>query len=197
MKLEIQHQDTYSKKELLLRSFFGVFYMIIPHLFLLTFHFLAAQIASIYSAFHILLHGTFPPTIFHYQEKVMFWAVRLHARAYNLCDAYPPIGLDVIDDKVFFEWDFPEQIDRKDVLKRFMFAWFYVFIPHFMLFLLQACVASFISIAAFFVILIKGQYPKKWHNFQVNTLAWLVRIFAYMWYIEHSYPSFFSKSNDA
>jgi hypothetical protein len=173
-----------------LRSFFGVFYIIIPHIMLLVFYFLAAQIASIYSALHILLRGTFPPAVFHFQEKVMFWAVRLHARIYHMCDTYPPIGLDVIDNKVFFEWDFPENIERKAVLKRFLFAWFYVFIPHILVFAFQAMFASILLIVTFFSILIKGKYPKKWHDFQLQLLSKLVRVYAYMWYIEHNYPSF-------
>jgi len=31
VKLNIKHQDTYSRGELLLRSFFGAFYIGIPH----------------------------------------------------------------------------------------------------------------------------------------------------------------------
>ena len=195
MRLEIEYQNTYSKKELLLRSFFGVFYIVLPHAIVFVFHFLAAQIASVYSAFHILLYGSFPPSVFHYQEKVIFWSVRIHALIYHMCDTYPPLGLDVIDDKVFFEWNFPKNVDRKDVLKRFLFGWFYVFIPHILLFAIQAVFASMLLIATFFSVLMKGSYPKKWHNFQLYLLSKLVRVYAYMWYIENKYPSFSLKQS--
>ena len=37
MKLSIQHQESYSRGELLLRTIFGAIYIGVPHLFLLTF----------------------------------------------------------------------------------------------------------------------------------------------------------------
>ena len=37
MKLTIKHQETYSRLELLLRTFFGWLYILIPHYFVLLF----------------------------------------------------------------------------------------------------------------------------------------------------------------
>ena len=42
MKLTVKHQESYSRGELLLRTFFGIFYIVIPHMFALWFMGIAA-----------------------------------------------------------------------------------------------------------------------------------------------------------
>ncbi|MGB0392197.1 MAG: hypothetical protein ACPGD5_11555, partial [Salibacteraceae bacterium] len=82
MKLTITHQETYSRGELLLRSFFGIFYIILPHIFLLLFIQLWGSILQFISFWVILFTGRYPQSYFEFQVKALRWNLRVNARVY-------------------------------------------------------------------------------------------------------------------
>ena len=58
MKLTIEHQESYSRGELLLRTFFGWLYIVIPHLFILLFVSLVGGHSAICSILGYSLYRT-------------------------------------------------------------------------------------------------------------------------------------------
>ena len=67
MKFGIKHQESYSRGELILRTLFGVFYMALPHLFLLIFLQLWSAILNLITFWIILFTGQFPEGMFKFQ----------------------------------------------------------------------------------------------------------------------------------
>lgn len=64
MKLTITHQEDYSRGELLLRGVFGIFYITLPHMFLLAFFAIWGQIVTFVAWWVILFTGRFPESFF-------------------------------------------------------------------------------------------------------------------------------------
>jgi len=57
MKIGIRHQESYSRGELLLRTFFGAFYIAIPHFLVLIFLFIGSAIINFITFWAILITG--------------------------------------------------------------------------------------------------------------------------------------------
>ena len=66
MKIDIKHQERYSRGELLLRSIFGAIYIAFPHLFLLIFVSLWGAILSFISWWIVLFTGEYPQSFFEF-----------------------------------------------------------------------------------------------------------------------------------
>ncbi|MGW8316849.1 MAG: hypothetical protein ACWGNV_14715, partial [Bacteroidales bacterium] len=71
MYISIQHQSTYSRGELLLRTFLGWLYIYIPHGFLLFFVGLWGAFLQFVAFWVILFTGTYPESVFHYQLRFL------------------------------------------------------------------------------------------------------------------------------
>lgn len=189
----LRHQERYSRKELLLRSFFGIFYIIIPHLFLLYFLAIANAFIRLISLFTILLTGVFPEKMFDFQVGFLKWALRLHTRVYHLSDGYPAFGLNEEDSNMTLDIDYPENVSRKLTLLRFLLGGFYVGIPHGVVLFFRLIACMVLNVIAFWAILFSGKYPKGMFDFQVETLRWIVRVHAYLAHMTDEYPPFTGK----
>ncbi|NQV52672.1 MAG: DUF4389 domain-containing protein [Flavobacteriales bacterium] len=197
MTLEIKYQEQYSRGELLLRSFFGFFYIILPHAFLLLFLAIAAQVLSFLAFWVILFTGKYPQSWFEFQVKNMRWNLRLNARIYNLADGYPAFGLNAHDDHVTFDVAYPEQTSRSLTLIRALFGLFYVLIPHgFILWFLSIGV-MFIQFIAWWAVLFTGRYPSSMFDFILEYLRWSQRVSLYLSYMTDTYPPFSGKRDVA
>ncbi len=190
MTLEIKHQERYSRGELLLRTFFGFFYIILPHYFLLAFVGIASAFVSFLAFWAILFTGRYPRSWFDFQVNYNRWSLRVYARIYNLADGYPAFGFNAQDEHVTFDVEYPEYISRGSVLLRALFGWFYVGIPHgFVLGLLSIAVA-FLNFIGFFVVLFLGRYPQSMFDFQLYFLRWSQRVSLFLGYMTQEYPPF-------
>lgn len=190
MTLEIKHQESYSRGELLLRSFFGLFYIVIPHLFVLMFVGLAASVLGFLSFWVILFTGRYPQSWFEFQVKYMRWTVRLNARLYNLSDGYPAFGLNAADEYVTFDVAYPESVSRGSVLLRGLFGWLYVLIPHGFVLALLSIAVSVVSFIAWWAVLFTGSFPKSMFEFILSYIRWSQRVSIYMAYMSDEYPPF-------
>lgn len=194
MELSIQHQESYSRGELLLRTFFGWIYIIIPHLFLLFFISIWSSILTFITWWIILFTGKHPKGFFDFQVKLIRWSLRLSASLENLADGYPPFGLNAEWDKVKLEIPYPEKLGRGTLLLKTFFGWLYCGIPHcFLLFFrsIWGCILVFI---AWWVVLFTGKYPQSWHEFNVGTIRWSFRLSLYLFYLmTDDYPPFSGK----
>ncbi len=193
IKLTIQHQESYSRGELLLRSFFGAFYILLPHIFLMAFCQIWAGILSFIAWWVILFTGKYPQSFFEYQVKMIRWSVRLNARNMNLSDGYPAFFPSGTDDKTSFEMDYPESSSRGLLLARAFFGFFYILLPHGFILLFRTIAAAFMRFLGWWVVLFTGKYPQSWHAFQVGTLRWGIRVNAYYMFMTDTYPPFSGK----
>jgi len=190
MRAIIHYQEQYSRGELLLRSFFGVFYILIPHGFLLFFYGIWGAILQFLAFWVILFTGSYPQNWFEYQIKLQRWNLRVNARILNMSDGYPPFGLDAEDDAIEYDVPYLEESDRVSVLLRAIFGFIYVLIPHaFILFFLNI-VSSFLAFLAWWIVLFTGTYPQSFFEFILKVLRWGIRVNLYMGFMSDTYPPF-------
>ena len=193
MKLTITHQETYSRGELLLRSFFGIFYIVLPHMFILFFIQLWAGILQFISFWVILFTGRYPESFFEFQVQMMRWELRVNARIFNLSDDYPAFGLNATDNYTSLEVEYPEELDRVTALLKFFFGIFYVAIPHGFILYFRLIWGLFLNFLGFWAVLFTGEYPANWHRFQVDTIRWSTRVGLYLKFMTDEYPPFTGK----
>lgn len=196
MKFEINYQESYSRGELLLRTFLGYFYILIPHAFLLFFMGLWGAILSFISFWVILFTGKYPQSFFEYQVGLLQWSTRINARFYNLSDGYPAFGISATDDYTKVEVEYPESISRGITLLRLFFGFFYVLIPHGFILFFRSIATMFLVFLSFWVVLFTGSYPKGWHDFNVGTLRWSIRVSLYLSNMCDTYPPFSGKPDE-
>lgn len=190
MKINVTLQDSYSRGELILRTLFGWLYILIPHLFVLIFVQIGVMFVNFISFWAILILGRYPRGMWDFVVKWMRWNLRLAARTNNLADGYPGIGLNVVDDRIQLEIEYPETSSRGLVLLRTFFGFLYILIPHGICLLFLSLAAVFVRIIAFWIVLITGKYPAGMHEFMVGVLRWNYRVLAYYYNLTDTYPPF-------
>jgi len=190
MKLSIAHQNSYSRVELLLRTFFGVFYIVIPHAFLLFFVSIWASILSFIAWWVVLFTGKYPESFYEFQVKMIRWSIRLQARVSNLSDGYPAFGMNGTDDLTQFDMNYPEKLSRGLLLLRTFFWPIYVGIPHGFILIFRTIASAFLQFLAWWVVLFTGNYPASWHEFNVGTIRWATRVNTYISFLTDDYPPF-------
>lgn len=193
MKLSIVHQESYSRLELILRTLFGAFYIILPHFFILFFIGLWGSILSFIAFWVVLFTGRYPESMFEYQVQLLRWQIRVNARMSNLADDYPSFGLTAKDDHVSLEVPYPERISRGLLLLRVFFGVVYVIVPHFFILFFRVIWGSILTFLAWFMVLFTKRFPASWHEFLVGTIRWNTRVTLYMSFMTDDYPPFSSK----
>ena len=193
MTFNVAHQESYSRGELLLRTFLGYFYIVLPHMFILMFLQLWGSILTFISWIIIMFTGSYPESFFEYQIKVIKWATRVNLRIYNLADGYPAFGLESEDDAFTLEIPYPETLSRSTQLLKLFFGAIYVIIPHGFLLLFRGIATMFLWILGWWVVLFTGKFPESWHEFIVGTMRWGLRVQLYMGYMTDDYPPFSGK----
>lgn len=193
MDFDIKHQDSYSRGELLLRSFFGFIYILIPHMFILFFLSIASIFMSFIAFWAILFTGKYPKGMFEFQVKFRRWQLRVNARLLNISDGYPAFGLDTKDENVTFEMEYPESLSRGTLLLRAFFGFFYVIIPHIFILYFRLIVVYVVIFIAWWAVLFTGKYPKGMFDFVVGTFRWAMRLGLYMGNMTDTYPAFTGK----
>lgn len=193
MKLSITHQDSYSRGELLLRTFFGWLYIMIPHGFVMGFVQIYTSILSFLAFWVVLFTGKYPQGWFETQVNMMNWGARLSAATTNLADGYPEIGLSGTSDKVKVEIAYPDSVSRASALLRTLLGVFYVGIPHGFCLCFRMIAHGFIIFIAWWIILFTGKIPENMHSFLTGTYRWLYRMNAYLALLSDEYPAFSGK----
>jgi len=193
MKFHIEHQETYSRGEVLLRTFFGYIYIALPHMFILLFVNMWASILSFIAFFSVLFTGRYPQSFFEFQVGLIRWSTRLSARLMNLCDGYPAFGINATDDQIDIQVEYPESLSRGTLLLRVFFGALYVGIPHGFILFFRYLATMFLVSLSFWVILFTGKLPASWHNFVTGTLRWATRVNLYMSFMTDTYPPFTGK----
>lgn len=193
MKLEITHQEKYSRGELLLRTFFAWIYICIPHFFLLFFVSIWSFILKVIAFFAVLFTGRYPKNIFDFHAGMIRWNLRLTARLYNLSDGYPSFGIKGKDELVTFEVENPEKLSRLILILRLLFGWIYVVIPHYFILFFRSIATGILMFLAWWVVLFTAKYPASFHTFNTGTIRWSVRVGLYLGFMTDEYPPFSGK----
>ncbi len=193
MKLTIKHQESYSRGELLLRTFFGILYIAIPHFFIWFFVGIWASILMFVAWWVVLFTAVYPKGMFEFQVKCLNWLLRLQSSLMNLVDGYPAIGPNGKSDSVALEVEYPEKLSRGLLLLRTFFGALYVGIPHGFCLMFRGWATSIIAFLAWWAVLFTGKYPESWHAFNVGTLRWSARVQLYMEFLTDQYPPFSGK----
>ena len=190
MKLTIQHQENYSRGELLLRTFFGWIYIIIPHIFILMFVSLWGAILQFVAFWVILFTGRYPQSMFEFQVGLMKWNLRVSARMYNISDGYPAFGIKSTDENTDLDIPYPEKVSRGLTLLRLFFGIFYVYIPHIFILMFRAWFVGILTFLAWLVVLFTAKYPDFMFDWVTGQIRWQMRVSLYMMYMTDTYPPF-------
>ncbi len=194
MRYHITHQESYSRGELLLRTFFGWLYILIPHIFLLYIFGIAMAILAFLAFWVILFTGETPEWYYSFYLRMQRWGLRVSSRVLNLADGYPAFGLNGTDDKT--EIDLPLiHIGRGQLLLRFLFGWL-MLIPHIIVIYFRLIGMYILIFLAWWAVLFTGRYPMGWHNFNVGTMRWLARISFWSSWLYPEYPPFSGRPDE-
>lgn len=141
-------------------------------------------VLAVISWFTIVIAGTHVAGIRQFTSFYLRWRARVLAYCMLLADPYPPFGdgsypvsIEVVDPA--------GPRDRVSVGFRILLA-----IPQLIVLTFVVIAWCFTTIAAWFVILLTGAYPKTLYDFGVGALRWALRVEAYLLLLVDEYPPF-------
>ncbi|HSN02714.1 MAG TPA: DUF4389 domain-containing protein, partial [Acidimicrobiales bacterium] len=184
-------------------------FLVIPHLFVLVFLWIAAIALTVLAGVSILVTGRYPRAIFDYVVGVIRWTWRVVFYSFSALatDVYPPFTL--ASDASFpadFSIDYPERLSRGLVLIK----WWLLAIPQYIVvailtgggfgvkdhfahswsFATGGGVIGVLTIAAAVVLLVTGAYPTALFDVIMGLNRWCYRVMAYVLLLTDEYPPF-------
>ncbi len=170
--------------------------LIIPHVIVLSFLWVAFLAVSAVGWFAILFTARYPRALFDFQVGVLRWTWRVSFYSYSALgtDRYPPFRLaDVPDYPAHFDVEYPEHLSRGLALVK----WWLLALPHY------ALVAVFTSgygnwggligllvLFAAVAVLFTGRYPGSIFTLVMGLNRWVMRVAAYASLLTDAYPPF-------
>jgi hypothetical protein len=188
--VEITHQPSYSRVQLLLRMAVGPIYIMMPHGLVLLPLALVSMVLMPVAWGSILITGTYPKALFDFESNLLRWQMRVNARLLNLVDGYPAFGLHTMDPLVQVEIPYPAKLGRMHLVVKLLFGWAYCGIPHAVVLFIRALLGFVLMVLAFVTVLLAGSYPKAWHSYGVASMLHLLRVRLYMGGMTDEYPGF-------
>jgi hypothetical protein len=92
--VEVPYPDVLSRGMVLVKTFFGVFFVLIPHGFALFFLTIAVMVALFIGWWIILFTGQLPIGFHNFIVGYLRWNTRVNLYMGNMTDTYPPFSLD-------------------------------------------------------------------------------------------------------
>jgi hypothetical protein len=183
--------------------------LVIPHVIVLVFLWIAFTLLSVVAFFAILFSGRYPRAIFDFNVGVLRWTWRVGCYSYSALatDRYPPFTLaDMPDYPARLEVAYPQSLSRGLVLVK----WWLLALPHYLVVGVFAGGAwagwnaandhwawtsggGLIGLLVFIagvVLLFTGRYPKAIFDFVLGMDRWVYRVIAYAALMTDSYPPF-------
>ncbi len=170
--------------------------LIIPHVVVLIFLWIAYLLLTIFVFFVILFTGKYPRAIFDFNVGVLRWTWRVAFYSYNALatDRYPPFSLSARDYPANLEVEYPERLSRGLVLIK----WWLLAIPHYLVVsLLQGGFGtswgglnSLLAIFGAVGMLFNGRYPADIFQLVLGFNRWALRVAAYASLMTDEYPPF-------
>jgi hypothetical protein len=187
--------------------------LLIPHLVVLAFLWLAFFVVTVIAFFAILFTARYPRTLFDFNVGVLRWTWRVHYYGYWALgtDRYPPFTLaDVPDYPAHLDVAYPERLSRGLVLVK----WWLLALPQLLIVSLfiggglwvgnQATsgsgstsawgagvdLVSLLLCICAIALLFTGRYPRQLYDFIVGMDRWAIRVAAYTALMTDEYPPF-------
>ena len=108
--LDIEYPETSNRVSILLRAMFGIWYVLIPHAFLLFFLQIGVMFVRMIAFWAVLLTGKYPEGMHNYMVGVLRWNIRVSAFMSYLTDTYPPFSRSG-DEATFTSTSSPDLLD--------------------------------------------------------------------------------------
>jgi hypothetical protein len=183
--------------------------LVIPHVIVLVFLWIAFVALSVVAFFAILVTGSYPRAIFDFNVGVLRWSWRVGFYSYSALgtDRYPPFTLaDVPDYPARLDVQYPQSLSRGLVLVK----WWLLALPQYLIVGVFAGGAwagwnaandhwawtsggGLIGLLVFIagvVLLFTGRYPKAIFDFVLGMDRWVYRVIAYAALMTDAYPPF-------
>ena len=172
--------------------------LIIPHIIILAFLYVAFIVVWIIAFFAILFTGRFPRGLFDFNVGVMRWTWRVCFYSYDALatDKYPPFSLKSEDYPADLQVEYPEKLSKGLVLVK----WWLLAIPHYIVVaVFQGAggkdrawpgLVFILAIIAAVVLLFTGKYPESIFKLVVGMNRWSYRVCAYAALMTDQYPPF-------
>lgn len=92
--VDVPYPESISRGLLLVRTFFGFIFVLIPHGFVLFFLMIGVFIAMFIGWWAVLFTAQMPVSLQNYVVGVLRWSARVQLYMGNMTDTYPPFSLD-------------------------------------------------------------------------------------------------------
>lgn len=172
--------------------------LIIPHVIVLVFLWIAFVVASIMAFFAILFTERYPRGLFDFNVGVLRWTWRVAFYSYSALgtDRYPPFTPKPVPDyPARLEVAYPDHLSRGLVLVK----WWLLAIPHYVVvaffdggfgrFWGPGLIGVLVVFAAV-VLLFKQRYPRDMFDLVMGMNRWVFRVVAYAALMRDEYPPF-------
>ena len=170
--------------------------LIIPHLIVLAFLWVAFAVVWVIALFAILFTGRYPRGLFEFNVGVLRWTWRVGFYSYLALgtDKYPPFTLQAGGYPADLEVPYPENLSRGLVLIK----WWLLAIPHYLIVGVfqgglgprSGGLISLLVLVAAVILLFTGKYHKDVFNLVMGMNRWSYRVTAYASLMADRYPPF-------
>jgi hypothetical protein len=182
--------------------------LVVPHLFVLAFLWVAFLAVSVIAFFSILFTARYPRSLFEFNVGVLRWTWRVGYYSYAALgtDLYPPFTLaDIPDYPARLDVAYPERLSRGLVLVK----WWLLAVPQYVVVGILAggeatawwsnargarwdsggLIGLLVLIAAV-ILTFTGSYPRPTFDLVLGLNRWVVRVVAYATLMTDEYPPF-------
>jgi Domain of unknown function (DUF4389) len=173
--------------------------LVIPHVVILFFLWIAYIVLSVVAFFAILFTGRYPRGIFDFNVGVLRWSWRVSFYSYSALgtDRYPPFTVaDVPEYPARLEVEYPERLSRGLVLVK----WWLLAIPQYIVIgffqggwgfhFWGPGLVGILVLFAGVALLFKNRYPGGIFDFVMGMNRWSLRVTAYVSLMRDEYPPF-------